>query len=221
LKIAGLDRLNISLDSLVPEKFRKITRGGNIEMVLKGLEAASLEGLVPLKINTVLMKGINDNEILDFAQLTKTANVHVRFIEYMPTSLSRLYSGDLFFSCNDARNICSSLGELDPSVGKKSGTARVFRIKGFYGTVGFISSLSGPFCGSCNKLRLTSDGCLKGCLHSSKYVDLKEALDKDASDEELADLIKEAVASKPKSHNLLYRQLGHDSENFSMCQIGG
>ncbi len=223
LKEAGLDRVNISLDSLVPEKFREITRGGSMDRVLEGIEAALLAGLGPVKINVVLLRGFNDSEIISFAGLAKSRPVHVRFIEYMPTYLGEEYSyKELFFSCLEARVILDSLGELIP-IENNCGVsaAKAFRIKGFHGTIGFISPVSENFCSSCNKLRLTSDGCLRSCLHSSKSIDLKAAMKNGASDNDLAGLIREAVDSKPASHNLGAAPAGVPSENFSMCQIGG
>ena len=221
LKEAGLDRINISLDSLVPEKFQEITRGGNLKSVLEGIGSGLSAGFSPIKINVVLMKAFNAQEVLDFANLTRTRPLHVRFIEYMPTYLSHFPDENIFFSCAEAKDMCSSMGELNALDSKQPSTAKAFRIKGFCGTIGFISPISRPFCFSCNKIRLTSYGCLRSCLHSSRTVDLKSAMGKGCSDEDLAMLIKEAVSLKPESHNLLNTPLGVDSENFSMCQIGG
>ena len=256
LKEAGLDRVNISLDSLVPEKFQEITRGGSLTRALEGVEAALLAGLEPLKINVVLMRGFNDSEIISFAGLARSRPVHVRFIEYMPTYLGGYSYKELFFSCLEARAILDFLGELIPIengahpglnpgfLGRNTerplpirtlkgavlwprmyncgvSAAKAFRIKGFHGTIGFISPVSENFCSSCNKLRLTSDGCLRSCLHSSKSIDLKAAMRNGASDNDLAALIIEAVDSKPRSHNLGAEPAGVPSEHFSMCQIGG
>ena len=220
LKEAGLDRVNISLDSLMPEKFQEITRGGDLKSVLEGIDSCLSAGFSSLKINVVLMKAFNAQEVLDFANLARTRPLHVRFIEYMPTYLGYFSGENLFFSCNEAKDICGRLGELNP-LDNASGPARVFKINSFCGTIGFISPISGPFCSSCNKVRLTSYGCLRSCLHSSRTVDLKNAMEKGCSDKDLAMLIKEAVSLKPESHNLLNTPLGVDSENFSMCQIGG
>ena len=222
LKEAGLDRVNISLDSLVPEKFQEITRGGNLTRALEGMEAALLAGLRPVKINVVLMRGFNDSEIISFAGLAKSKPVHVRFIEYIPTHLGEYSYKELFFSSLEARAILDSLGELMP-IENNCGVsaAKAFRIKGFHGTIGFISPVSENFCSSCNKLRLTSDGCLRSCLHSSKSIDLRAAMKNGASDNDLAGLIIEAADSKPRSHNLGAEPAGIPSENFSMCQIGG
>lgn len=231
LKKAGLDRINISLDSLVPEKFEMITRGGKLQAVLEGIESVLSAGLVPLKINAVLLKGFNTDEIHAFADLTKEKPIQVRFIEYMSTGFNRLSYDELFFSCKDAKDICGNIGKLIRIDNTYSRTAEIFRIEGFCGTIGFISPLSEPFCNSCNKLRLTSNGLLRSCLHSSKTINLKDALERGASEENLAKRIKEAAALKPKSHNLAdYVRKKENSlnaypdsrlENFSMCQIGG
>lgn len=231
LKKCGLDRINISLDSLAPEKFEMITRGARLQTVLEGVESALSAGFIPLKINVVLLKGFNTDEIPAFVNLTKEKPIQVRFIEYMPTGLNYLSYDELFFSCQDAKHICKDMGQLVRTKNTVSHTAEIFMIEGFCGTIGFISALSLPFCSSCNKLRLTSDGFLRSCLHSSKTRNLKEALDKGVSEEDLAKLIKEAVALKPKSHNLAdyateragaaVRRPNFESENFSMCQIGG
>ena len=222
LKDAGLDRVNISLDSLVPERFNEITRGGDLNKVLEGMEAALSAGLRPLKINVVLMKGFNDSEIISFAGLAMSRPVHVRFIEYMPTYLGGYSYKDLFFSCKEANAVLSSLGGLEPvEDNHQLGTARVFRIRGFCGTIGFISPMSKNFCFSCNKLRLTSNGCLKSCLHSSISIDLKDAMENGASDNGLAALIRKAVDLKPISHNLNDAPIESYCEHFSMCQIGG
>ncbi|MDO8602931.1 MAG: GTP 3',8-cyclase MoaA [Candidatus Omnitrophota bacterium] len=222
LKEAGLDRVNISLDSLVPEKFLEITRGGSLENALEGMEAALSAGLEPIKINVVLLKGLNDSEIISFAGLAKSRPVHIRFIEYMPTHLGEYSYEELFFSSLEVRAILDSLGELVPIENNcRVSAAKSFRIKGFCGTIGFISPISDNFCSSCNKLRLTSDGCLRSCLHSSKSVDLKAAMKNGASDNDLAVLIRDAVNLKPRSHDLRAKPAGVFSEDFSMCQIGG
>ncbi|HAZ10712.1 MAG: cyclic pyranopterin phosphate synthase MoaA [Omnitrophica bacterium GWA2_41_15] len=222
LKEAGLDRVNISLDSLMPEKFQEITRGGNLKSVLEGIDSGLSAGFSSLKINVVLMKAFNAQEVLDFANLARTRPLHVRFIEYMPTHLGEYTYKELFFSSLEARAILDSLGELVP-IENNCGVsaAKSFRIKGFRGTIGFISPVSENFCSSCNKLRLTSDGCLRSCLHSPKSIDLKAAMKNGASDNDLAALIIKAVDSKPASHNLGTAPAGVPSEHFSMCQIGG
>jgi cyclic pyranopterin phosphate synthase len=227
LKKAGLDRVNISLDSLIPERFQKITRGGNFETVLQGIEAAFSAGLLPLKINMVLIKDFNTDEILSFANLARARPIQVRFIEYMTTTLEHS-KDNFFFSIAEAKEICCQLGKLHPVSNGASGVATLFRPSGFCGTIGFISPISEPFCFFCNKIRLTSDGKLRSCLYSSKALDLKEAIDKGGSDEELAKLIREAVVLKPGAHNFSRLRHGNlDSlpgcvaTDLTMCQIGG
>ena len=221
LKDAGLDRINISLDSLIPERFREITRGGSLKAVFESIESALSNGFSPVKINTVLMKGFNIHEIPAFANLARTTPIHVRFIEYMSTHMPYLAYKDLFFSASEAKDICSSLGRLEPVEKKSPGAAKIFTIKGFRGTIGFISPISDPFCSSCNKLRLTSDGRLRSCLHLSNEIDVKEAIGKGASARDLENLFKDAAAMKPASHNLSRQPFRFSPENRSMCQIGG
>lgn len=222
LKNAGLDRVNVSLDSLIPERFGKITRGGDLALVLKGIDLLFSLGLTPVKINKVLLRGFNEDEIMAFAELTRSNPIDLRFIEYMPTRLGGSSRDDLFFSAREASTICAkALGELVPIYNSGHSTARVFRIGGFCGTVGFISPISAPFCRSCNKLRLTADGFLKSCLNSPRGIDLRKVMREEKTDEGLGLLIEEAVAKKPASHNLSKVPLGRDSMDFSMCQIGG
>jgi cyclic pyranopterin phosphate synthase len=222
LKKSGLERINISLDSLAPEKFEMITRGGRLGAALEGIESSLSAGLTPLKINVVLLKGFNTDEIPAFVNLTRERPIQVRFIEYMPTGLNYASYDELFFSCQEAKNICKDMGGLISIKRNVIETAETFRIKDFCGTIGFISALSKPFCDTCNKLRLTADGFLKSCLHSPKHINLKEALDEGISEENLKKLIKEAAALKPRSHNLMdYASSVSGAENFSMCQIGG
>lgn len=231
LKNAGLGRINVSMDSLNSSRFQEITRGGSLDAVLKGIDTAQAVGLSPIKINVVLLKDFNSDEVLDFASLTRIKPLNVRFIEYMPTGINYFSYGKSFFSAQTAKSVCSSLGELIPIESHYRETAKIFRIKGFRGTVGFISPMSEPFCASCNKLRLTSDGRLRNCLHSAKTIDLKKALSENEPEGTLSKLIKEAIELKPASHNLFEQNpdagnfsiavFGIEPENFSMCQIGG
>ena len=219
LKAVGLDRINISLDSLIPERFSAITRGGNLSDCLIGIESAFSAGFETIKINTVLLRNFNTDEITDIAELTREQPINVRFIECMPTGLVK---DDLFFSCSEAKKALFHLGTLEPVTDENHGPAKVYRLNGFRGTVGFISPMSEPFCSTCDKLRMTADGRLRSCLHSSRAVDLRKAIMNGASDEGLATIIREAVMLKPRSHNLTESPLGAAaSENFSMCQIGG
>lgn len=222
LKDSGLDRVNISLDSLNPERFSRITRGGSLEAVFKGIDAAFSAGLVPLKLNVVLLKGFNNDEILNFVELARERPLEVRFIEYMPTGAA---DEDLFFSAQSAKALCVGLEGFAPVNNDPAQPARLYRITGFRGKIGFISPRSESFCGNCNKLRLTADGRLRSCLHSYVSVDLKEAMEKGASDQELSWLIQDACGLKPLAHNLNARNSSmaglEEAESFSMCQIGG
>ena len=162
---AGIDRVNISLDSLKPDRYREMTRGGDIDMVLKGIEAAEKTGLVPIKINMVPIRGHNDDEIVEFARLTLKAPYQVRFIEFMPFD-TNMWSKNKFIPADEIKSIAESVGPLTPVFMRKSGPAKYFRFEEATGVVGFISPLSNHFCRECNRLRLTADGKLRPCLFS-------------------------------------------------------
>lgn len=219
LKSSGLNRINISLDTLNPEKFREVTRGGELSRVLEGIELSLSLGFSVVKLNLVLLNGFNTDEIINFVELTRNRPLEVRFIEYMPTSLPRLEA--LFFSNCLSKDIIERSFKLIPVDNPELGTARVFRVEGFQGRIGFISPVSEPFCNYCNKLRLSADGVLRSCLQSSQGIDLKKTLRKvPFQEEEVEKLIKESVFLKPHSHNLKQLPLG-EGRDFSMCQIGG
>jgi len=217
LKQAGLRRVNISLDSLQPDRFNRITRYGSLNDVLKGIEVAKSIGLSPVKINMVVLPGINDDEFLDFAAKTIDEDWHVRFIERMPSA------GDtttpLFISVGDMRQRLESLGKLEPClVSTGNGPAKYFRLPDAKGTIGFITPISEHFCFHCNRLRLTADGKLRSCLLSDQEIDLRQSLRSGASAAELKVLIKEAVASKPEGHFLAEGRVPQDR---SFSQVGG
>jgi len=215
LKQAGLSRVNVSLDTLKTDQFRYITRLGRLETVLDGIQAAKEAGLGPVKINTVVMRGINDDEILDFARMTYEG-WHVRFIELMPFK-------DVaeFVPSIELRQHISLLGNLEPCAPVTgNGPATYYRLAGTRGTIGFVSPLTETsFCSRCNRMRLTPDGKLRPCLLGEDEIDLKTPLRNKASMEEIKRLILEAVASKPERHHLE----GHDVRlvNRKMSQIGG
>ncbi len=219
LKQAGLQRVNVSLDTLKHDKFEFITRrNNNLSDVLEGIEAARSVGLNPVKINVVVMAGINDDELLDFATKTIDEEWHVRFIELMlPVGVSTTASQ--FISVNDIRERFKLLGELEPclpSVG--NGPARYFRFPHARGTIGFITPVSEHFCIRCNRLRLTSDGKLRPCLLAEDEIDLKQPLRSGISSDELKQLIEEAVARKPLHHHL---DEGHMPKDRPFSQVGG
>lgn len=214
LKRAGLRRVNISLDTLKADRFRYITRLGELKDTLKGIEAAREANLEPVKINVVVMRGINDDEVLDFAKLTREKGWHIRFIELMPFA-----NVTEFVPSSEIRQSIVSLGTLEPcSPITGNGPTRSYRLPGAKGTIGFISPLSEPFCSACNRLRLTSNGQLCPCLLSDGGIDLKGPLRNNATAQQLKNLILKAVASKPKHHHLAD---GIVPVKHNMSQIGG
>jgi GTP 3',8-cyclase len=204
LSRAGLKRVNISMDSLQPEKYREITRGGDLKRVWNGIEAARAAGISPLKINVVAMAGFNDLEIEDFARLTRREPFQVRFIEYMPIGLSSEWKPEHCVSCGEMKSRIEKIAPLVPlkeGGNGHGGPARLFKFPGAPGEIGFISPVSDHFCGSCNRLRLTADGKLKTCLFSEELTDLKPLLRSGAGDDELADKLGETLRHKPLRHD--------------------
>ena len=219
LKDAGLKRLNISLDTLREDRYKNITRLGDLDEVLEGIELAISAGFSPLKINVLLLEGINVNEIREFLRLTVEKSVHVRFLEFMPIKDNEFWNENNFISCKEVMEISRSFGIVEPANLYGNGPARYFRIKNALGTFGFIAPLTDKFCFSCNRLRLTSDGLLKGCLHSDLKVNLRDHLRQGLDEKELIRLIKLAVTTKPEEHSLDKNPIG--TSEYLMCQIGG
>jgi cyclic pyranopterin phosphate synthase len=218
LKDAGLNRVNVSLDTLKPERFKQITRCGNLEATLKGIEVAGAVGLTPVKINMVVMAGVNDDELPDFARKTINDGWHVRFIEHMPVNGEDAKAAKLV-SVNDMRKRLDFMGKLEPyKLDVGNGPAKYFRLPGAKGTMGFITPVTEHFCYMCNRLRLTADGKLRLCLLNEDEIDLREPLRSGASVQELKDLIEKATAAKPKSHHLADGTI-HKGRPFS--QVGG
>jgi len=219
LKQAGLRRVNVSLDTLKQDKFNLITRGGsNLGDVLEGIEVAKSVGLNPVKLNMVVMSGINDGEILDFATKTINEEWHVRFIELMPFA-GEGATAPRFVPVSNMRKRLELLGELEPclpSIG--NGPARYFRFLHAKGTIGFITPMSEHFCFRCNRLRLTSDGKLRPCLLAENEIDLKQPLRSGVTSAELKQLIGEAIARKPLQHHLAE---GYIPKHRPMAQVGG
>lgn len=223
LKAAGLMRVNISLDSLQPEKFARITRGGSFEAAWRGIEAAEKAGLAPIKLNVVAMRGLNDDELPTLARLTLERGWDVRFIELMPVSNSAPWGQGfpkpetIFMPVSEIMSLLTPLG-LEPEINlNTNGPARLFRIRGAAssGRIGLISPVSEHFCQACNRLRLTADGHLRPCLLHEEEIDVLAALRRG---EPLAPYLKRAVASKPQGHNLA---ANHPPSDRSMRQIGG
>lgn len=202
LKKAGLDRVNISLDTLNPEKYTYITRRGNLQNALDGIDAAFDAGFEKIKINNVLTGGFNDDEIEDFVALTNDRELQVRFIELMPIGGGIGFDPDNFISCE---TVLERVPELE-SAGCNEGVANIYRLPGAKGNIGLIRPISCEFCGECNKIRLTADGMLKPCLHSDKEIPLRGK-----TLEEMKDIIRSAILSKPEMRGAL------DSENPSMA----
>lgn len=216
LRAAGLRRVNVSLDSLRSDRFLQITRVGKLDDVLQGIEAAKFAGLSPVKTNTVVIRGTNDDEVVDFARLTIGGEWHVRFIEYMPFPNGR--EGDhLLVPVSEIRHRIETLGKLEASFSSGGGPAKYFRLPGARGTIGFISPISQHFCRECNRLRLTADGKLRPCLFSDEEIDLREPLRRGATADDLKLLIQGAVSRKPAGHRLA---AGITCERL-MAQIGG
>ncbi|MBR3271823.1 MAG: GTP 3',8-cyclase MoaA [Clostridia bacterium] len=208
LKAAGVDRLNVSLDTLRPDRFASITRCGTLSDVLAGLDAAEKAGFTGTKLNTVLLGGFNDDEIADFAALTRDRDLSVRFIELMPIG----FAANAGAAYLPADAVLKAVPALEPV--ETRGVARVYRVPGYRGTVGLITPLSEKFCASCDRVRLTADGKLKPCLHSAAEIPLR-GLHGAALEQALAD----AIFHKPKEHHI---DAAHRSESpRSMYEIGG
>lgn len=223
LKNAGLDRLNISLDTLHPKKFRYITRVGELNDTLKGIDVALNEGFKKVKINTVLIGGFNDDEIVDLANLTMTKPLDVRFIELMPMYDSGDFGKEAFISSDIVidrineyyKNKMNADDMIFPVEADNGSVAKKYKIKGAVGNVGLISAVSNSFCSKCNRIRLTADGRLKPCLHSNQ-----EILIKGLNEKEMEMKFKEAILLKPERHDVLsYESRSHADRN--MNQIGG
>ncbi|MGB6606680.1 MAG: GTP 3',8-cyclase MoaA [Atribacterota bacterium] len=230
LKDAGLNRVNISLDSLQEEKYKKITRGGSLEKALKGIDSALKAGLLPIKINTVLIRGINDDEVEDFVRLTLGRPLNIRFIEFMPSGEEVINEfEDEFISVQEIKEKLIKKYLLNPiKISTANGPAKYYQIKGGQGTIGFITALSQHFCKTCNRIRLTSEGKLRSCLFSNKEIDIKEAIRKLARDKKdegflrkkiIRDKLKEAVKLKPEGHKLNIKN--QENLSFYMSRIGG
>jgi cyclic pyranopterin phosphate synthase len=217
---AGLKRVNVSLDTLQPERFRQITRRGDLATVFEGIYAAREAGLVPLKVNTVVVRGLNDDEVVDFARLTLEGDWHVRFIEWMPLGTNATWASDGYVSVGEVRSqIEDALGELVPAkVGVGNGPARYYRLPRAVGTIGFISPISEHFCYQCNRLRLTADGRLRPCLLSDYEIDLRTPLRQEAGLTEVRELLIRSIGAKPERHHL---DESISPRERAMSEIGG
>jgi GTP 3',8-cyclase len=218
LKEAGLQRVNVSIDTLDPQKFRRLTRWGSLDDVWNGILAAEAAGLTPLKLNAVVVKGYNEEDVIDLAALTLEHPWQMRFIEMMPfAGVTDLQTTQGVSAAQIQQKIESEFGPLEAS-GAYDGEARIFRIKGAKGELGFISSVTVPFCSACTRARLTADGVLRMCLLREKEIDLLTPLRAGAGLDALRQLVLDAVWNKPWGHGL---DEGYIPLNRAMNQIGG
>jgi GTP 3',8-cyclase len=217
LRAAGLDRVNMSVDSLRPERIAAIARRNLGFDPIRAASAAAAAGLAPIKLNVVVMRGINDDEIEDFARLTLEHEWHVRFIELMPVGDLRELTWEHVVPSDEILTRIAALGSLSPAAGPErgNGPAAYHRLAGARGTVGVITPMTHTYCGSCNRVRLTADGRLRTCLYGDHEVNLRDAL---RAGEPLEPLFRRALAEKPKAHDLLQMKVGGLR---ALSQVGG
>jgi GTP 3',8-cyclase len=219
LKAAGLDRVNVSIDTLDPDRFTLMTRGGRLDLVWQGIEAADAVGLAPIKLNTVVMRGQNDHEVVGMAKLSLDRPWSVRFLEIMPLEgVGDVHDQGLVTSEETQARLEQAFGPLDPVSTDPSDPARLWRIPGAAGTIGFISPVSAPFCAACNRLRLTADGFLRLCLLRPDEANLRDSLRAGADDDALLRQMRAAIWRKPWGHLL---EAGDRETVRGMSQIGG
>jgi cyclic pyranopterin phosphate synthase len=220
LKNSGLDRVNISLDTMNAGRYKEMTSGGDINQVWESVQESERVGLSPVKINIVPIRGLNDDEIVSFASLTFEKNYHIRFIEFMPANVDGMWRKDKCVSASEILEKISTLGNVARIEYRGKGPSRNYRIKGAAGVIGIISPLSDHFCGFCNRLRLTSDGKIRPCLFSKVEIDIKTPMRNGAPDEELERIFLDSVKMKPERHFLNEEKSASDAIQ-SMSKIGG
>jgi len=220
LQVAGLKRVNISLDSLIRERFFKITRRDHFDLVWAGIEEALRVGLSPVKINMVAIRGLNDDEIESFAELTLRFPLTIRFIEYMPIGNGKEWRQNDILTIYDIKNCLERKGRLVPIPPDPwDGPAKRFQLEGAIGEIGFIGAVSNHFCENCNRLRLTPDGKIRTCLFSDYEIDIKEILRNGGTDQELKSRLLAALQLKPERHPINHPQFKKCQRNMSA--IGG
>jgi GTP 3',8-cyclase len=219
LVAAGLNRVNISLDSLDRAKFERITRTKTFDQVIAGIDAAQASALRPVKVNAVLVRGINDDEVEAFAAFARDRDLIMRFIEFMPLDADRSWTREMVVTGAEVHDRISARWPLVPVVHERSETARKFRFADGRGEIGLINPVSQPFCGACSRLRLTADGKLRTCLFSKEDHDLRFLLRGDATDREIGDEILAIVAQKEKGHRI--NEPGFVPPSRTMVSIGG
>lgn len=220
LMAAGLRRVNVSLDTLREDRFLEIARRPGLDRVLAGIDAAIARGMAPVKINCVVMRGQNDDEIAAFAQWTKERAVFVRFIEVMPVHENLDVQRDAYVSADEILERVRAIGDLQPVSGPGgNGPARYFAFPGAPGAVGVISPLSHDYCERCNRVRLTANGRLRLCLFGDYEIDLRTPLRSGASQAEVADILRASMLIKPERHHLKLGEAASRMRAFS--EIGG
>lgn len=216
---AGLGRVNVSIDTLDPDRFKLMTRGGRLDLVWQGIEAADAAGLRPIKLNTVVVRDQNDEEVADMAALTLDRAWQVRFLEIMPLEgVGDVHDESLVTSEETQARLETRFGPLVPVETDAADPARTWKIPGAVGTIGFISPVSEPFCASCNRVRLTADGKLRLCLLRPDEADLRDLMRDGADDDTLERAIRAAIWRKPWGHGLAE---GERETVRGMSQIGG
>ena len=219
LKAAGLDRVNVSLDTLDAQKFKFMTRGGRLDLVWQGLEAAHDAGLTPIKINAVVLKGHNEHEVADLAALTIDRPWQMRFLEIMPMEgVGDVHDEGLITSEETRARIEARFGPMVPLPEQPGDPSRDWKIAGSQGEIGFISPVSAPFCATCNRVRLSSDGKLRLCLLRNDEIDLRDMMRSGASDDEVERVVRAGIWRKPWGHGLAE---GDRDTGRGMSQIGG
>jgi GTP 3',8-cyclase len=220
LVAAGLRRVNVSLDSLAPDRFFQLTRRNALAGVLEGLEAAQRHPeLRPIKVNVVALRDFTEAEVVRFAEFAREHPYEVRFIEFMPLDADRTWTRDKVLPNAEIRDRIDAAYPLEPIGRERHGTARRYRFADGQGEIGFISPVSAPFCGDCNRIRLTAEGELRTCLFSMTETDLREPLRAGASDDELEAIIRDAVWAKELKHHV--NDPGFVQPRRTMSQIGG
>jgi GTP 3',8-cyclase len=219
LKEAGLDRINVSIDTLDPVRFKFMTRGGRFDLVWKGIEEADRVGLGPIKLNSVVVRGQNDHEVAEMARLTIDRPWQVRFLEIMPMEgVGMIYDEGLVTSEETRAELEKTFGPLEQLDAHPSDPARLWKIPGAAGTIGFISPISEPFCETCNRIRLTADGNLRLCLLHADEVNLRDMMRDGASDADVLAKLRGGIWRKPWGHRVAE---GDRHTVRGMSQIGG
>ncbi len=220
LALAGLRRVNVSLDTLQPERFKEMTLRDDLHRVLDGIDAAKASGLSPVKVNVVVMRGVNDDELLDFAEFGRTQGVEVRFIEFMPLDADASWSGGSVLSCEEIIDRISAVYPLEADgATPDSAPARRFRYSDGKGSIGVVASVTRSFCGTCDRIRITADGMFRNCLFALEEQDLRTPLRSGADDDELAEVMLSGVRSKGPGHSIGKAAFIRPAR--SMSQIGG